>query len=187
MFEPDILYHPDGAVLTGLAGIAERLWGSFGLDGSPVLRAWTVLGLSPREATMLIHFDDIKLADGEWPLLLQSITALHAGRVLRTKAAYPTHSLKAIWADVLTKANLITAHSNDRWTMTFQARAQAERAYSSLCDEVHQNLPARHRSRDAADTYLWAQHRAGALVEFAEPGPHEIDPVTRSRQTLLDR
>ena len=46
MFEPDILYHPDGAVLTGIAGIAERLWGSFGLDGSPVLRAWTVVGLS---------------------------------------------------------------------------------------------------------------------------------------------
>ena len=187
MFEPDILYHPDGAVLTGIAGIAERLWGSFGLDGSPVLRAWTVLGLSPREATMLIHFDDIEFADDEWPLLLQSITALHAERVLRTKAAYPTHSLKAIWADVLTKANLIAAHSNDRWTMIFQARAQAERAYSSLCDEVQQNLPARHRSRDAADTYLWAQHRAGALVEFAEPGPHEIDPIARSRQTLLDR
>ena len=166
MFEPDILYHPGGAAITGITGLAERLWGSFGLDGSPALRAWAVLGLSPREATMLVHFDDVELADDEWPLLLRSITALHAERVLRTKARTPKRSLKVIWADVLCEANLIVAHSPDRWTMTAQARALAERAYISLCDEVLQNLPRTQRTQRNADQYLWAQHRAGVEIEF---------------------
>ena len=166
MFEPDILYHPGGAAITGITGLAERLWGSFGLDGSPVLRAWAVLGLSPREATMLVHFDAVELADDEWPLLLRSITALHAERVLRTKARTPKRSLKVIWADVLCEANLIVAHSPDRWTMTAQARALAERAYISLFDEVLQNLPRTQRTPRNAHQYLWAQHRAGVDIEF---------------------
>ena len=168
MFEPDILYHPGGAVLTGIAGLAERLWGSFGLDGSPVLRAWATLGLSPREATMLVHFDDIEMANDEWPLLLRSITALHAEQVLRTKARLPKRPLKSIWTDVLSETNLISAHSADRWTMSTRARGFAERAYLSLCEEVQRALPSAHRTQRNADRYLWVQHRAGAEIDISE-------------------
>ena len=117
------------------------------------------------------------------PLLLRSITALHAERVLRIKARTPKRSLKVIWADVLGEANLIVAHSPDRWTMTAQARALAERAYISLCDEVLQNLPRTQTQRNA-DQYLWAQHRAGVEIEFKAGSIGDNDTMTDCAEAL---